>query len=157
MSLGLDLGTSSLKAIVIDASPQVLGEATAPLTVERPQQRWSAPDPAGWNTAAWPAMAALKTRADLSGIRGIGLAGQMQGVTLIGADGRRLRPGILWNASRSHAEAATLDADPERRRLTQLPRPVEGSAASGRLRDALAADWGLPKRVPVPGGAGWWR
>ena len=52
MFLGLDLGTSSLKGLLIDGSQKTVAEATAPLTVSRPQDGWSEQNPADWITAA---------------------------------------------------------------------------------------------------------
>lgn len=118
MYIGLDLGTSGLKAVLIDDAQQVLAEATAPLTVSRPHDGWSEQAPADWIAAAEQAMAALAAQANLSSVRGIGLSGQMHGATLLDAGHDVLRPCILWNDTRSHAEAAALDADPRFRALT---------------------------------------
>ena len=118
MFIGLDLGTSGLKAIVIGEDQAVLAEATAPLTVSRPHDGWSEQDPADWIDATRAAMAALGAEIDLSGVRGIGLSGQMHGATALDAADQVLRPSILWNDTRSYAEAAVLDADPQFRAKT---------------------------------------
>ncbi|MEL6585839.1 MAG: xylulokinase, partial [Pseudomonadota bacterium] len=107
MYLGLDLGTSSLKALVVDEDQRIRAEATAPLTVARPHSGWSEQDPASWITACAAAVGALDC--DKTAIRGIGLAGHMHGATLVGADGRALRPCMLWNDTRAAAQAADLD------------------------------------------------
>lgn len=118
MFIGLDLGTSGLKAIVIDDAQAVQAEATAPLTVSRPHDGWSEQEPAHWIAATRAVMAELGARVDLSAVRGIGLSGQMHGATTLDAAGEVLRPCILWNDTRSHREAAELDADPRFRALT---------------------------------------
>jgi xylulokinase len=118
MFIGLDLGTSGLKGVVIDDSQRLIAEANAPLTVSRPADGWSEQDPADWIAAAEAVMAALGQACDLSGVQAIGLSGQMHGATLIGADDQVLRPCILWNDTRSAHEAAALDADPKFRDLT---------------------------------------
>lgn len=118
MFVGLDLGTSGLKGVVIDDAQTIIAEATAPLSVTRPHDGWSEQDPATWLAAADTVMRALGQKTDLSGVRGIGLSGQMHGATLLGAGDAVLRPCILWNDTRSAAEAAELDADPMFRRLT---------------------------------------
>ncbi|PTQ75370.1 xylulokinase [Celeribacter persicus] len=118
MYIGLDLGTSGLKALLIDAEQNVVAEAGAPLSNERPQDGWSEQDPAAWLAACDAVMAALGEKADLSGVKGIGLSGQMHGATLLDAADQVLRPCILWNDTRSHAEAAALDADPRFRAIT---------------------------------------
>ena len=117
MYIGLDLGTSGLKAILIDDTQQVLAEASAPLTVQRPQDGWSEQVPADWLTAAETVMAAL-SRHGLAKVRGIGLSGHMHGATVLDKSDQVLRPCILWNDTRSHEEAAALDANPIFRRLT---------------------------------------
>ncbi|HMB46896.1 MAG TPA: FGGY family carbohydrate kinase, partial [Afifellaceae bacterium] len=75
MYLGLDLGTSSLKALLIDADQRVVAEATAGLSVSRPNAGWSEQSPADWIAAAEKTLDHLSTRAELSGVKGIGLSG----------------------------------------------------------------------------------
>jgi xylulokinase len=118
MFIGLDLGTSGLKGVLIDSGQAIVADATAPLGVERPHDGWSEQDPAAWLSACEAVMRGLGAQADLSGVRAIGLSGQMHGATLLDAAHRPLRPCILWNDTRSHAEAAALDADPRFRSVT---------------------------------------
>ena len=117
MFIGLDLGTSGLKAILIDDAQRILAEATAPLTVQRPHEGWSEQIPADWITACETVLAKLSAHG-LSKVKGIGLSGHMHGATLIDAADQTLRPCILWNDTRSFAEAAALDANPLFRPLT---------------------------------------
>ena len=117
MFVGLDLGTSGVKGVLIDQDQRVLAEASAPLTVQRPQEGHSEQDPAAWIEAAGAVMDALAAQG-LAGVRGIGLSGQMHGATLLDAADRVLRPCILWNDTRAHAEAAELDADPRFRAVS---------------------------------------
>lgn len=117
MFLGLDLGTSGLKAVLIDDRQRLVAEATAPLAVSRPQDGWAEQSPADWIVAAEAAIGALPAEGR-SAIRGIGLSGQMHGATLLDAADNVLRPCILWNDTRAHAEAAALDADPRFRETT---------------------------------------
>jgi len=118
MFIGLDLGTSGLKAVLIDEDQAIVAEATTPLDAVRPARGWSEQAPADWLDAADTALRALGTQASLASVRGIGLSGQMHGATLLDADDQVLRPCILWNDTRSAAEAAELDADPRFRALT---------------------------------------
>jgi xylulokinase len=118
MYIGLDLGTSGLKAIMIDESQTILAEASAPLTVSRPHDGWSEQAPADWIAAAETVLDGLAGQADLGKVAGIGLSGQMHGATLLDASDQVLRPCILWNDTRSHAEAAEMDADPVWRKIT---------------------------------------
>ncbi|MCY1316706.1 Xylulose kinase [compost metagenome] len=120
MYLGLDLGTSGVKAMLIDGDQRIIGSASGALDVSRPHPGWSEQDPADWVRATEEAIAGLKAThpAELAAVRGIGLSGQMHGATLLDADDRVLRPCILWNDTRSFREAAALDADPQFRAIT---------------------------------------
>lgn len=120
MYLGLDLGTSGIKAMLIDDSQRVIGVGHAALTVQRPHSGWSEQAPGDWIRAAEEAVGALRAShaKGLAAVKGIGLSGHMHGATLIDAKDRVLRPCILWNDTRSHEEAAALDADPRFRALT---------------------------------------
>ncbi len=120
MYLGLDLGTSGVKALLIDDAQRIVGSTHAPVSLSRPHPGWSEQDPAEWVSATEAAMTALKAAhpAELAAVRGIGLSGHMHGATLIGADDAVLRPCIMWNDTRSHREAAELDANPAFRRIS---------------------------------------
>ena len=118
MYLGLDLGTSGLKGVVVAPDQTILAETTAPLSVARPYSGWSEQDPADWIAACDAVLTALDANVDLKGIEAIGLSGQMHGATLLDASDKVLRPSILWNDTRSAKVAAELDADPRFRAIT---------------------------------------
>ncbi|MGO4437038.1 xylulokinase [Rhizobium sp. RAF56] len=120
MYLGIDLGTSGVKAMLIDGDQRIIGSANGSLDVSRPHPGWSEQAPADWVRATEQAVAGLRAKhpRELAAVSGIGLSGQMHGATLLDAEDRVLRPCILWNDTRSHAEAAALDADPRFRALT---------------------------------------
>lgn len=120
MYLGLDLGTSSLKGLLIDDAQNIIGSASAPLQVSRPHKGWSEQDPSSWITACETVLDALKSSfpKELAALNGIGLSGQMHGATLIDSAGEPIRPCILWNDSRCHVEAAVMDAEPEFRSIS---------------------------------------
>jgi len=120
-ALGIDVGTSAVKALLLDEEGRILAEASAPLSPQRPRPLWSEQDPDAWCTAVDAAVGALRARAPggLAGLGAVGLSGQMHGATLLGADDRPLRPAILWNDGRSAAECAALErAVPEARAIT---------------------------------------
>ena len=235
MDIGIDVGTSEVKALLLDDEQRVVGTAHAPLPISRPHALWSEQDPRDWWSATVAALGALRAArpAAYAAVRGIGLSGQMHGATLLGAHDRVLRPAILWNDGRSAAECAEFERrEPASRRLAgniampgftapkllwvrkhepevfaavrrvllpkdyvrlqltgeavsdmsdaagtlwldvaarrwsealldatdlttaQMPRLVEGSAASGTLRPAVAAELGLDASVVVAGGGG---
>jgi len=121
MYLGIDLGTSGVKAMLIDGDQRVIGSATGKeVATARPHAGWSEQDPADWIRATEEAIAGLRAvhPAELSAVRGIGLSGHMHGATLLDAEDKVLRPCIMWNDTRSHREAASLDADPRFRKIT---------------------------------------
>ena len=109
--MGLDLGTSGLKAILLSDDQTVLAETTRPLSVTRPADGWVEQEPEDWLAAAGNAIDQLASSHGLDAVAGIGLSGQMHGATLIDKSDRILRPCILWNDSRATAEAAELDAE----------------------------------------------
>lgn len=232
--LGIDIGTSEVKTVLLDSDQRVLASARAALTVQRPHPGWSEQDPEQWWTATVATLDAIATEAPaaMAAVAGIGLSGQMHGATLLGADDKLLRPCILWNDSRSAAQCAALTAradflgiagnlvmpgftapklawvaehepdvfarlakvllpkDYVRLRLTgehvsdmsdsagtlwldaaarrwspalleatglderQMPRLVEGSEPSGRLRGEWVSRWGMTQAPVVAGGAG---
>lgn len=121
MFLGIDLGTSGVKAILLDAADTVVAEATAPLGVSRPEPLWSEQDPADWWRATCEAVGALRA-ADVrafAAIQAIGLSGQMHGATLLDAADEPLRPAILWNDGRSEQECADFESRvPDSRNIT---------------------------------------
>lgn len=120
MYLGLDLGTSGIKALLIDGGQKIVASATAHIEVSRPHPGWSEQEPAHWVRATEETMLALKAShpKQLAAVKGIGLSGHMHGATLLGAGDEVLRPCILWNDTRSHKEAAALDADPRFRKIS---------------------------------------
>ncbi len=118
MYLGIDIGTSGVKAVILGDDGPVLGQGTAPLTVSRPHPLWSEQDPEDWWKATSAAIMAIDP-ALRAQVQAIGVAGQMHGATLLGSDGKPLRPAILWNDGRSFAECAALEqAVPDSREIS---------------------------------------
>ncbi len=111
MYLGLDIGTSSVKCLLIDEDQQPIASHSVALEVQRPRPGFSEQDPQSWWQATLDAVDALKAdhAGALGAVRGIGLSGQMHGATLLDAADRPLRPAILWNDGRSEAQCAELE------------------------------------------------
>jgi xylulokinase len=118
MFLGIDVGTSSVKAVLMDGNGQLVAQGSAPLTVERRQPLWSEQEPQSWWKATVAAVNALPAK-ERAAVKGIGLSGQMHGATLLDAADKPLRPAILWNDGRSEAECAELEKlEPRSRQIT---------------------------------------
>lgn len=125
ITLGIDIGTSGVKMALVDQAAaggdRVLGSASQPLTVQRPQPGWSEQDPESWwqaTLACGDALHAAHASA-MADCMAIGLSGQMHGATLLDRDGAVLRPCILWNDGRSTAECTAFEAAwPESRQVT---------------------------------------
>jgi xylulokinase len=119
MYLGIDLGTSAVKVVLVDDDDAVKASASAPLSVERPKPLWSEQDPEDWWQACCDAIAALRSQHRLDDVRAVGLSGQMHGATLLDGADRPLRPAILWNDCRSVEACFELEAAvPEARAIT---------------------------------------
>lgn len=116
MYLGIDIGTSELKALLIDDGGDILGSAHAALTVQRPHPHWAEQDPQAWWQACERVVSELRQQhpQEWAAVRAVGLSGQMHGAVLLDAAGEVLRPCILWNDTRSAAECDRLrDRHPE--------------------------------------------
>jgi xylulokinase len=233
--LGIDIGTSAVKGVLVDERQAILAEASAPVQTRQPRPGWSEQDPEEWWRATETVVASLRATAPagFGGVGGLGLSGQMHGALLLDAADAPIRPAILWNDGRAMAECRELEAavpdlpaiagviampgftapkirwlkkhepqalerarrvilakDYVRLRLTgefatdmadaagtlfldegrrvwspailaasgvvpaMMPRLLEGSAASGRLRPEIRAAWGLQRDIVVAAGAG---
>lgn len=109
MYMGIDLGTSGVKVILLDKNDQIITSQTEALTVSRPHELWSEQNPDDWWQATCNAVMRLKAEHDLSQVLAIGLSGQMHGATLLDKDGQVLRPAILWNDGRCYEECLELE------------------------------------------------
>ena len=108
--VGIDLGTSGLKAALIGSNGQVLASAHESMDTQSPQPGWSEQDPACWLAALDSVMRQLGASSHFSGVAGIAVAGHMHGAVVLGADDQPLRPCILWNDGRAERQAQRLDA-----------------------------------------------
>jgi xylulokinase len=104
--LGIDISTTSSKALLIDDAGKVIDIASAPHTIQNPHPLWSEQDPEEWWQASSASIRAVLQKTGVKGeeIKGIGLTGQMHGLVLLNAQGLVLRPAILWNDQRTQAQ-----------------------------------------------------
>ena len=123
MFLGIDLGTSAVKAVLVGADGVLRASVSQPLTLSHPRPRWSEQDPRDWWQATLKAVEGVLENAAREGISrrqvaAIGLTGQMHGATLLDRADEVLRPAILWNDGRSDVECAELETVPGFRDIT---------------------------------------
>ncbi len=125
MYLGIDLGTSELKVVVLDDAHRVVASASEPLAISRPRPLWSEQEPEDWWKALDTAMLRLRQAhaTTLAAVRAIGPSGQMHGAVLLDAANAVLRPAILWNDGRSTRQCEALEA------TTRSLRHICGNAA----------------------------
>ena len=112
MQIGIDLGTSEVKLVLVDDDDRIIAAAARPLTLSRPQPTWSEQDPLLWWRATEEGLDELANRepAAMAAVRAIGLAGQMHGAVLLDDCNRVLRAAILWNDSRAARECEDFEA-----------------------------------------------
>jgi len=110
--IGIDVGTSSIKSVLVDASEHLIASAQVSLVVSRPQPGFSEQAPEDWWHAAIETLDQLHRTApeEMRAVTGIGFSGQMHGATLLDAAGDVLRPCILWNDGRAAAECREMEA-----------------------------------------------
>ncbi|MBU9858271.1 xylulokinase [Rahnella bonaserana] len=119
MYLGIDLGTSGVKAILLSEEGRVVASHSEALTLSRPRPLWSEQNPADWWAATDRAVSALSKQHALQSVKAVGLTGQMHGATVLDAKHQVLRPAILWNDGRSFSQCGKLEADvPDSRQIT---------------------------------------
>ena len=124
MYLGIDIGTSSVKTVLIDEQQVLIASTTSPLDIIRTQAGYSEQDPRWWWSATQKTVSDLQKhhQKELSAVKAIGLSGQMHGLVALDHNGAPLRPAILWNDTRSSAEAHFLDTE------NQAFRKIGGNA-----------------------------
>ena len=151
MYLGIDIGTSGLKALLGNASGTVLGEERAGYDAAVPGPGLSEQDPQVWAQALRKTMRELRARVPAISVdlRGIGLSGQMHGLLALGADDQPLRPAILWNDARGTDWAAA--APPETLAITGIgPMPSFTAAKLHWLREHEPETHAAIARIILP-------
>lgn len=102
--IGIDIGTSSVKALLIDSGGRVIKTSVPEYSFQTPKPLWAEADPLDWWEATQQAIKELLLKVQSSEIAGIGLTGQMHGMVAMNKEGSVLRPCIMWNDQRSHLE-----------------------------------------------------
>lgn len=110
LHIGIDLGTSGIKAVLIEDLARVVAVAAEPVSVSRPKIGYSEQDANLWVSTVLACLDRLAAAAprEMAAVRGIGLSGQMLCALILDADLKPLRPAMLWNDQRALAECAEL-------------------------------------------------
>ncbi|UCG25525.1 MAG: xylulokinase [Chloroflexota bacterium] len=154
--LGIDLGTSSVKALVVDENGRILGQGAAEYAIDRPRPEWAEQSPEAW----WQATV-IAVRAALTGlgersreIAAIGLSGQMHGTVLMDGSGALLNPAVIWPDRRSLRQVKQITAAIGARRLIRLagsPLAAGFQAATIRwFKEERPELWSKVKTVLLP-------
>jgi len=108
--LGIDVGTTGSKALLVDADGAVKASATTEYPMFTPQPLWAEQDPADWWAATVTSIRQVLDRGDVQPdqVAGLGLTGQMHGLVLLDAQGEVLRPCIMWNDQRTAPQCAAI-------------------------------------------------
>jgi xylulokinase len=123
--LGIDVGTTSAKALVVDLEGNVVAEATNEYPLSMPRPLWAEQDPRDWWRASAASIRGVLQKVDSREVGGIGLTGQMHGLVLLDARGVVLRPAILWNDQRTGAQCAKITEKIGARRVLEwIGNPV---------------------------------
>ncbi len=117
--IGIDLGTSAMKLLLMDTEGKILKIVTEEYPLEFPQEGWSQQNPEDWAKALWLGLPQLLAGVDVSLVRGIGAGGQMHGLVILDEQDRVIRPAILWNDGRTAKEVSYLNEEIGRDQLTE--------------------------------------
>jgi xylulokinase len=123
-AIGLDVGTTAVKALAVDEGGEVLARSEVPYPLSTPRPGWAEQNPEDWWRATQEALAEL----DVAEVAGIGLSGQMHGLVALDSADEVIRPAILWNDGRTGAECAEIE---ERVGLDELIARTGNRALTG--------------------------
>ena len=118
--IGIDLGTSAAKLLLVDGEGQILNEVTKAYPLEFPKPGWSQQAPQDWKKAVMEGVPELLTGFDGAQVAGIGCGGQMHGLVVLDKDDNVIRPAILWNDGRTAAQVDYLNGVIGKDKLSEL-------------------------------------
>lgn len=118
--IGIDLGTSAVKLLLVDENGGIRNEVTREYPLEFPQPGWSQQAPEDWKKAVLEGIPALLSGFDAGQVAGIGCGGQMHGLVVLDDRDQVIRPAILWNDGRTAAEVDYLNGEVGKEKLSSL-------------------------------------
>ena len=134
--IGIDVGTSAVKAMLIDAAGNKLADVARPVAMWRPAAGYADQNPTDWTDGVLAALTEFASRHDLSGLAGIGITSQVNTHVFVGSDGAPLIPAITWQDTRCAADAAVLAEQVSAAQQTAWfgrPVPIDASHALSRM------------------------
>lgn len=129
-TVGVDVGTSGTKGVLVAEDGRVLARATAEYPLLTPRPGWTEQDPEAWWQAALAVLRQLTASAPDAEVVGVGLSGQMHGSVFLDSSDRVIRPALLWNDARTGAECDEIERRLGRERVIE----VTGNRASAGLQ-----------------------
>lgn len=118
--IGVDLGTSAVKLLLVDEKGQILGSESREYPLIFPQPGWCEQEPAEWWRACTEGIHALLAGYDPSRVAGIGCGGQMHGLVVLDDKDQVIRPTILWNDGRTEKEVAYLNEEIGKKKISEF-------------------------------------
>lgn len=118
--IGIDLGTSAMKLLLMDAEGQIKNVVSKEYPLEFPQPGWSQQMPEDWAQALMEGIPQLLHGFDGASVAGIGAGGQMHGLVVLDKDDKVIRPAILWNDGRTAKQVDYLNNEIGKDKLSQL-------------------------------------
>ena len=119
MFLGIDLGTSSIKAVLADGAGRLVDHQSAEYPVYYPKEGWSEQRPEDWLEGLYTVLAGLGQRHNLGQVEGVSFCGQMHGLVMLDEADQVIRPALLWNDNRTAVQTEALNRDPGREALVR--------------------------------------
>lgn len=152
--LGIDIGTSGSKAVLVAPDGSVQAEATTEYEMAVPRPGWAEQNPEDWWKAAVANIKQVLAHAGGDSIAGIGLTGQMHGLVLLDEAGKVLRPCIMWNDQRTATQCAEIEQKVGRAKLLELAgKPALTGFTAGKIlwvRENEPAVYGRARHVLLP-------
>lgn len=119
LTLGVDIGTTSVKVVAVDTAGRQVAEAQEPHPLHTPQPGWTEQDPEDWWTGTCRCIRKVTAQLRDRGVAAIGLSGQMHGMVPLDHEGAVIRPAILWNDQRTREAVREIDANVDRETLIE--------------------------------------
>ena len=152
--IGIDLGTSAMKLLLMDAQGRILNTVTREYPLEFPQPGWSQQNPEDWKKALYAGMPQLLQGFDGSSVAGIGCGGQMHGLVVLDENDRVIRPAILWNDGRTAKQVDYLNHEIGKDRLSAMTANIAFAGFTAPkllwLREKEPENFGKIAKIMLP-------